>query len=183
MLNNNLNTLHEQFQNNKIAIFLPSLDTENCYSPKIVKPQARLCAALLNIINTLITNKEYSYKIELSVFLHTNDKSKYLPPIIHPTDSMDGEPSNEQITMMYAEMILYSVYQRHGYSVFYNDNLDYLKFKTEGDDRSMYVKTLVMEVMLKVTHINEGLADEFIDFKKASLLNITRISLRQVNIH
>lgn len=173
-MKNNLNILN-LFQHNKLAIVLPSIDTENTNSSlKGITLTEGFRETLANIINILSTEKNFTYELTLSLFLHTNDNSKSLQQRILPDQDIYEDDENFESNLsnlMLAKIMFYSRYQNHGYSVLYQNTIDFRKIKINPYS---YALAATRALGSKIIHTNEGLADEFIEFKKPVILNITR---------
>lgn len=172
-MKNNLNILNH-FQHNKLAIVLPSIDTENTYNlPNDKNQNPGFRESFTDIISNLSTAKDFSYNLALSLFLHTNDNSKVHHPGILPGSGLEDEEEikSNLWNLMAVYTMFYSRYRNHGYAVLYQSTVDFRKNKI---DPYSYAIAVTRALGSEIICTNEGLADEFIDFKKPALLTITR---------
>lgn len=172
---NNRN-INSSFIDDQLLLFLPPLCVSfpNDFSSN-KSNEDEFVKVLVGILGGL--DKSYLYKLEYSLFSHTNSEDKklvyYFPPISGLGDNK-GLPPSKEVMFKYAlfQRITFENYKYHGYHVFKSDYIDLNK--TNFSDYSTDVFNYLEE---DTTKNNEDLSlDLFIEFKKSSLLNLTRFN-------
>jgi hypothetical protein len=156
----NNNTIEEHFNNDKLSIWLDSINNKLDF-----------ISCLNSIVEDLINcNNNYIYKLEYSLFLHTNDQSKKVIFLLAPDSGI--KESNINIPTFLGHTLLWETYKYRGFHVSLSEELNN-KNIININDYSNEVYTKLGRIIIS---INEDVdVDSFIEFKKNCLLTITRI--------
>lgn len=142
---NNSYSISSAFKDNMLDIFLPSLHNKDEFL-KVLK----------GILDELSLEKNL-YRLEYSLFLHTNDGSKELKFYLAPDSGIDPSKlsSNEMMNQMLGMKILYETFKYKGYHLFHSDLLD-LELTKDFE----YINLVYNKLGMCVTQINEDLDKE-----------------------
>lgn len=154
----NINSL---FEDNKVVLWLPSLSISHDNDWSETKPNPDFLKLLVHNLDGL--DKSYLYKLEFSLFLHTDDREKEVVYLLAPDSGINPSKmcSNDMMNYLLAMKILYANYKYRGYHVFHSDTLDFDSIKSLNEYCHLIYKILV----LQVTTVNETLdEDGFIEF-------------------
>lgn len=161
-------------QNNVMLLFLPSIFTQNSnLRAKDKVNRVLFTDALKDVINYLSLSKEYTYKLDFSLYLHTNDESKDLTNYPVPT-SLD-ESSEHMPDIMLSKSMLEIMFGYQGFYVFHTDLID---FRTFNISSTKYADTIYRILWKNVLDLNEDSSElgGFVIFKEGVVLKITRSS-------
>lgn len=162
----NINTL---FDDNELQLCLPPLSINEVSEDGRCKSNPEFIYQVVYTLKEL--DYSYSYKFEWSLFLHTNDKDKNLTFHLLPQSGQAPDPQ-DMLKLMLSMKILYDTYKYRGYYVYHSEivNFNFVK------DFSDYLQKTYSLLGSIVINTNENLdEDNFIEFKKPTILNIKRI--------
>lgn len=155
----NSSNISMHFKENILFIWLPPISDKNEFLKSLEK-----------ILNLLNLDKNFFYKLEFSLFLHTNDSNKdvvfHLPP-------SELDPSKLNIDNMrkltLAMSILYKQYNFRGYYIYHTEAINF------PIDFEYYLNNIYNGLGDSIISTNEDLdIDGFIEFNKYILLKVYR---------
>ena len=112
--------------------------SDNKLNPEFVKELAQILDSL---------DKSYLYKLEYSLFLHTNDSNKKVEFFHPPFSGIVGDDLSD-----FFQKITYECNKFHGYLVFKSDRIDLKDY-----DFSNYSSDVLNNLAAHVASINEDL--------------------------
>lgn len=167
----------DSFNNNELMIWLPSIIFDGSRDNTMNKTTDHdFHFTLKGILDELSLDKSSLYKLEYSLFLHTNDKSKgvvyYLAPDSGIESAMYDMDEVEWGKAMVVLHWLFIHFKFHGYSVIRSDLIDFDKVK----DYDLYTSEVHKSLTDSIPSVNKNPKVGFIEFRKSALLKITKNS-------
>lgn len=138
-----------------------------------------IISILNEIFNELSKDKNFKYKFNFRLFMHSNDKNKNLESVVGPSlycDNILISPAPNDDSLI--ESALYREYRYHGYGDIYFLNIDF----NDSFHNAIYIKKIIEVIEQLIPHLNKNKSDLFIEDKKWIILDIDRIPISMKSI-
>lgn len=164
------------FKDNKLLVWLPSIIFDGNRDNSVNKTSDNdFDYELKALLGKLSLDNSFFYELKYSMFLHSNDKNKDLVYYLAPDsgfESAKNDLSHEEFyKWMVGAKLLYERFKYHGYYSFRTDRIDFIHFQ----DYISYISSVHTYLLNCIPSINKKRDEEFIEFRKSTLLTITRI--------